>query len=385
MNEEIRVHVVKQNDRKNLYMRYVDPETGEHVKRSTGTHKKREAERSAAKWEAELREGRYSAPSRWLWEDFREYYSTNGLAGLALNSRETYESTLNVFEDFMKPRRLADVTTKRVTAFVTKLRGAKRSESTVAKHLRHLKAAMRWANRRGLLVTLPEFDMPKRAKGSKLMRGRPVSLEEFERMLMVTAKVTDDADDWKFFLRGLWLSGLRLSEALLLRWDDATDAIVIDLTGKYPMLRIPAEAEKGFRDRLLPITPDFAALLESVPLSQRHGRVFKNIPPKRWDTGRMVAAIGVKAGVVVDEVQDGKVTKRKFATAHCLRKSFGFRWSRKVMPTVLKELMRHASLQTTMNYYVGQNAEATAEQLWKSELGSSLGSTSKARSKSALY
>ena len=31
------------------------------------------------------------------------------------------------------------------------------------------------------------------------------------------------------------------------------------------MLRIPAECEKGHRDRLLPITPDFATFLLTIP------------------------------------------------------------------------------------------------------------------------
>ena len=34
------------------------------------------------------------------------------------------------------------------------------------------------------------------------------------------------------------------------------------------------------------------------------------------------------------------------------------------MPTVLRELMRHASINTTMAYYVGTNAEATADAIW---------------------
>jgi hypothetical protein len=35
------------------------------------------------------------------------------------------------------------------------------------------------------------------------------------------------------------------------------------------------------------------------------------------------------------------------------------------MPPVLKELMRHQSIETTMRYYVGVNAEATADELWR--------------------
>lgn len=34
------------------------------------------------------------------------------------------------------------------------------------------------------------------------------------------------------------------------------------------------------------------------------------------------------------------------------------------MPQVLKELMRHKSIDTTMKIYVGQNAEKTADALW---------------------
>ena len=62
MDEKITVHVVRYDDRKNLTMRYTDPVTGKLVARSTGTTSKKEGNRIAAKWEAELREGRYQKP-----------------------------------------------------------------------------------------------------------------------------------------------------------------------------------------------------------------------------------------------------------------------------------------------------------------------------------
>ena len=34
------------------------------------------------------------------------------------------------------------------------------------------------------------------------------------------------------------------------------------------------------------------------------------------------------------------------------------------MPATLQQLMRHASVETTMRFYVGRNAEATADALW---------------------
>ena len=82
---------------------------------------------------------------------------------------------------------------------------------------------------------------------------------------------------------------------------------------------------------------------------------------------KVVSRIGKAATVVVDP------KKGKSASAHDLRRAFGYRWSRKVMPALLKELMRHSSIETTMTYYVGQNAQASAEELWAA-LGSNLGS-----------
>lgn len=34
------------------------------------------------------------------------------------------------------------------------------------------------------------------------------------------------------------------------------------------------------------------------------------------------------------------------------------------MPAVLKELMRHETIETTMKYYVSRNADATADVIW---------------------
>jgi hypothetical protein len=60
-------------------------------------------------------------------------------------------------------------------------------------------------------------------------------------------------------------------------------------------------------------------------------------------------------GVVVNKA-DGK-----YASAHDLRRAFGTRWAKRVMPAVLKRLMRHASIDTTMTYYVDIDV---ADELW---------------------
>ena len=45
------------------------------------------------------------------------------------------------------------------------------------------------------------------------------------------------------------------------------------------------------------------------------------------------------------------------------------------MPQVLMELMRHESIETTLKYYVGRNAETTAAALYAAIQGNTLGNT----------
>jgi integrase len=383
MTDEIKVHVVDYGAGRNLMLRYRDPATRKHVAKSAGTRNHKKAQQEAGKWQAELVEGRYQKPSRMTWEAFKERYAADALPALSDGTAVTYMATLNVFERLTSPQKLSDLTTARATGFATELRTQGKSEATIARHLRTLKVAARWAHGQGLLATVPKFAMPKRVKGAKVMRGRPVTTEEFERMLKVVPAVVENAaaESWKFYLRGLWASGLRLSESLALRWDDSPGAIVVDFTGRRPMLRIPAESQKGNRDTLLPMTPDFATLLQGVAERERRGRVFKLLDvdgtllrAERWDVGPIVSKIGAKAGVVVDERTKNGETVRKFASAHDLRRAFGQRWAAKVMPTVLRELMRHESIETTMKFYVGQNAEATADALWEAA-GNTLGNS----------
>jgi integrase len=132
------------------------------------------------------------------------------------------------------------------------------------------------------------------------------------------------------------------------------------------MLRIPAALEKGNQERLLPMAPEFAELLLAVPKAEQVGRVFRPGERARNEqlsanrAGDVIKAIGAKAKVKVATSAVGKV---KYASAHDLRRSFGERWAARIMPQQLMELMRHESIETTMRYYVGRNAQSTAETL----------------------
>jgi integrase len=269
---EIRVHVVKYPGRKNLVMRYLDPVTGKQVTKSAESARRKDAERSAAKWEAELREGRYQKPSRMTWQEFRERYTREKLAVLADKTLEAADAAFNHLEREIDPKQLESLNSEQLSRFQRKLSENGMKATTLSSHLRSIRAALNWAHRKGFMRKSPDIDMPKAARGiDRSMRGRPITTEEFERMLDTVPKVRKlEPAKWQRLLRGLWLSGLRLGEALQLSWDGDAD-ITVRLDGKYPRLRLLAEGHKAHRDQLLPITPDFAEFLLSTPVAERHG------------------------------------------------------------------------------------------------------------------
>lgn len=146
-----------------------------------------------------------------------------------------------------------------------------------------------------------------------------------------------------------------------------------DLGGRRPILRIPADAEKGDVHRMFPMPPELAELLETVPDGDRHGWVFRPLTKQgepmsrsRHTVGPRVSAIGKAAGVVTGECRRGGKTVRTFARAHDLRRAFGVRWAnRGITPFELSEIMRHETLAITKQYYVGENANATADSMWR--------------------
>jgi len=364
MVDKWKVYVYRQAGRKNFEAQFTDPRTGKQHRRSLGTHLKREADREAGRIEAELREGQWAATRRTDWSEFVRQYETEGMFDLSESSVRAFRDAEKKLQKLVPTRTLQELTDERLGRFTVLCLQEGLSKYTIAKHLRHLKAALRWAVERKLILECPVFRMPKGTSGGQA-KGRAVTGEEFERMLAAVPKVVPKAqvEAYRFLLKGLWWSGLRLGEALKLSWDDPKD-LMVDLSGKRPFLRIRAAAEKGKKDRVLPLAPEAAELLESVPTEERSGLVFKlrsradlDRPLRVDNVSPLVVEIGKKAGI--------RVSERKTASAHDLRRSFGLRWADRVKPHVLQQLMRHASIQTTLTFYVQSEASDMAELVWK--------------------
>ncbi len=181
---EIQVNVVEFGDRNHYQMQYKDPVTGRKKTKSTGverTGRKTErtaAERVAAKFEAELREGRYKPASKVTWQEFRDRYEAEVLDALSSSTADSTSVAFGQIETILSPQKLSDLTTERLSVWVMKLRQGSRVDATVASYCRHLRSALNWAGQIGLIAEVPVIRGP---KVNKTMKGRPITLEEHER------------------------------------------------------------------------------------------------------------------------------------------------------------------------------------------------------------
>lgn len=363
----IRVRV-RRKGRKNLALYYREPLTGRTVYRSADTDNVKEAERAAARWEAELLDTRGIDGCGWQW--FRQRFENEHLADKPRKSQNSYLAALNHFERLIKLESIAAVTTDHVSMFRGKLLDEDRPAATVANILTHCRTAFKWAERIGMLRKAPHFSMPRTVK-RKLMRGRAVTDAEFSKMLAKCHVPYGKARaaEWKRLLEMLRLSGLRLEEAMLASWDAPPIQAFPD-AAPYPHLTFHGEGQKSGQDELAPITPAFTEWLRRTPASKRTGRIApvhgeRGLPLTHDKVSRVISSIGEAAGIVVSD--DGK-----YASAHDLRRAFGREWALKVKPTVLQRLMRHSSISTTMRYYAHLESEDIGDALW-SEVGYQVG------------
>ncbi len=394
MTDQIKVTISSYGPGRNLVMRYTDPITGKRIARSAETANRAEANKMAGVWQDELTSGRFVASSRMTWQEFRERCEDEKLAAMPESSQTAYGVALDHLERILAPDRVAKLTAQAMSTFQSRARKEGMKPTTIARNLRHIKACLRWGERMKYIPKAPTIEMPKLPKGQSLAKHRAVTAEEFDRIVDAVPKVRKhDAAAWIRLLNGLWLSGLRLGEAVILDWNDGP--FVFNTTGKHPAFYIEAVGQKSREPEIAPTTPEFCEwVLAETPQTLRQGRVFPIVDPRTGknlgdkQVGNIIRDIGKVAGVVVSSGERTVIKKGKRVTehykacagAHDLRRAFCSRWSRKVMPAVLQRLARHGDISTTMKYYVQLEADDIGADLWSSYWsengnGSSLGNT----------
>ena len=158
------------------------------------------------------------------------------------------------------------------------------------------------------------------------LKKLPVYLtrEEFNRLLAVVSSLRD-----RFILQALYYLGLRVGEL--------SQAQAEDFDLKTGMYTVRAECAKRKKERHVPIPKPFQAHVRAyLELAMPEGRVFALTTTRLWQIVKRYAAMA-------------KIKKR--VTPHVLRHSYATAvYQEKHDPLLLKELLGHASLSTTMIY-----------------------------------
>lgn len=355
--------LVKPSRGKYWLIRLEQPSPEGWKQKSTKKVRRRDAEREAAKIMAGLVG---SSSPRMTWKAFRKSYEADHLS--TLKRPGCFKSAATKMEGMIKVVYLDELDAARMKQWRQKMLAAGMPATTVSSYLKHVRASLGWAEENGYIKVAPRVRTGTTAK----MKGRPLTGEEFERMLDAVPKVKRigraRAGQWRRLLRGLWLMGLRLQEAIDMDWTEPNSIRPIRLDASRPLLCFPMAEHKNGKDQLVPLTPEAAEFLRSTPKGKRVGRVFPLVGAKKPiltadSASGVISEIGEKAGVLVNASKVKKNGKPTCATAHDLRRSFATRLARQVSSDILQALMRHADIKTTRTHYAEIEAEALAEQL----------------------
>ncbi len=353
--DRIKVWVQSFKDRPYPMLQWIDPDSGKRKSISAGTADAKEVERKRADKEYELNNGLHVEKSKMTWAKFRELFEAEYLPGLRERSREKYGTVLDVLEDEGMPKTIGEINERYLSQLVAKLRcrkviirnrftaGAKPTKEskvkkiglepvTIRNYLVALRTVLAWGVEQKLLPSVPKF--PKITVLKKSPQSVPT--ESFERLLDVAPNET-----WKGYLQCCWWSGLRLSEAWKLRWGQTSRFPYVDL--QAGRIVIPAEYAKNRKDQWVPIHSKLREVFEGLP------RTGNDVFPLRTITGRPLTRAGISSFVC-------QLAKRAGVrlSMHKLRKGFGCRVAStlgKGNAPVLHQLMRHSSMQITMDYY----------------------------------
>ena len=336
----VRVWVQEFKGRKYLQLQWHDPHTNKRCTRSTETYDPREADDQRADLEHALNHGKYGVASSLTWEAFREMFEAQHVAGLREKTRIKYETVFDVFEAICRPKRLQSISERTIGAFLVGMRQRKARGKiglaawTIRNYLVALRTALVWAGEQRLLLDVPKFPDVKVPK----FKPQPIPAESFERLL----EKAPDAR-WRAYLLCGWYEGLRLNEAYQLRRRPSTEHPWLDLPSDRIVL--PAGFVKSDEDQWVPLHPTVREALTALP-DDGNDRLF---PFTSRKGGGPLTADGVSQYVRLLAKRAGVKL-----SMHRLRKGFGCRVAKQLgkgNAPVLHRLMRHSSMQLTMDFY----------------------------------
>jgi integrase len=153
-----------------------------------------------------------------------------------------------------------------------------RAPMTVNTMVGAVMAFFRYCKRHGLIDDVPALA---KLDVEEVMKGRPITVEEFQAMLAVVPEVVGKrgAASWRYVLEILWETAFRVGDVMNFSWDDSRRIHPVwpVREGEFPTLNIPA-SQKNKKVQQVPMLPGLQTLLERTPPAQRHGWVVTPLP-----------------------------------------------------------------------------------------------------------
>ena len=238
-------------------------------------------------------------PDERTWEELAEHYRTQHKRRVRRKAKEDSDSRLDIARRIFEARRkkkglppgvtLRECMTLEALEYLQDqlLDGAeshydRRSPNTVNSMLAAIMAFVRYCYDHEWIDRIPPL---RKLDVDEVMRGRPITGEEFERMLEAVPKVVGEgpAEEWRFALKILWESGFRIADLLDFSWDDIERIHPVwpRRQGQHPTLVIPSTQKNG-KNEEIPLLPGLKKLLDTVPEDRRVGFVV-NPPPAEYE------------------------------------------------------------------------------------------------------
>ena len=298
---------LRASDRNGYVLKFYCPLQQTRIRKNCGTRDRREARRIQRECRERLLNGEYAAsggvitagqpqaarrttktaePGQGMsWESARERYrqhrAARGRKASLVHSLSRIDLACRIFENELLPHpegelMLADCMTLDRFEYLQEqlLAGAesrfdRRSPNTVNSTIGAVMAFARFCQKHSWIPVVPDVQ---KLEVEEVMKGRPVTCEEFERMLAVTPDVVgpNSAPSWQFALRVLWETGFRIGDLMDFHWKD--EQHIHSKWKALPTLVIPS-SQKNRKLQEIPLLPGLAKLLDAVPDKDRTGWV----------------------------------------------------------------------------------------------------------------
>lgn len=306
-------------DKNGYVLKFYCPIRGQRIRKRCGTRDRREARRKLNECRERLLNGRYVesggaitadeeaavqskrmpvgvvAGDGLTWAECSEQYRNRMKPRMRRSSHGHMTYRLNVAERIFKRRSqaqgnvtellLADCTTLVSLEYLQDAllegiegRRGPRSPNSVNSIMAVVMVFVRYCRDHEWIDRVPPL---RKIDVDEVMKGRPISGEEFDRMIAATPAVVgkDAAPSWTFTLKVLWESAFRIQDAMRFSWDDCEQIHPVwpRLRSQHPTILIPSSQKNG-KNEEIPMLPGLSELLRSVPKNQRTGWVVNPQP-----------------------------------------------------------------------------------------------------------